>query len=244
MTKAVGAAYRGRGHLAAGTPCQDATCAVSKRTIACIALADGAGSRRYSDHGARLAVEATTRFLQRDLGLLLTLADTHPDRVAELVLDVVLRAHRRHVRRKAYSIDDLACTLMFAAVKDGQLLAGHLGDGVIGLRDDTMRVLSIPDNGEYINSTVFVNDKLAVQRLRIYRQSIGIKAGVLLMSDGTAESLYDRAGGKLAPAAEKLLDWASKLRSKDLESVLVANLENVFSKKTHDDCALALLLTS
>lgn len=244
MTKAVGAACRGRGHRIAGTPCQDAVSAIATSRLCCVALADGAGSRPHSHHGARLAVEATTRYVQKNLDPLLALADEHPGRVAELVLAAVLAAHRRFVQRKSYSIVDLACTLMFAGIKQGQLLAGHLGDGVIGLHDSSTRVLSAPYHGEYINTTFFVSDERAIQRFRIYRQSVVTKTGVLLMSDGTAESLYDRATGTLAPAADKIMGWAERLRSRELGQILETNLEQVFAQKTQDDCSLALLVSS
>jgi len=242
MTKAAGAACRGRAHQTASSPCQDAVCAIGTPRLGIVALADGAGSRPYSHHGARLAVETTTRFVHRSLDRLLALADRSPGRVAEQILAAVLAAHRRHVRRKGYSIEDLACTLMFAAIENGQLLAGHLGDGVIGIRDNGTRALSVPDRGEFANSTYFVDSGSAAQRFRIYRQAVGPGCGVLLMSDGTADSLYDRATGTLAPAAQRMLGWADHLRSKELGRVLRANLEQVFSLKTSDDCSLAVLI--
>lgn len=244
LITAVGGKCVGRGHKGTSTPCQDAYAVKLRGGVGCIALADGAGSRRHSDRGAQICVDSVSRFLIKQFDVLLELSKMRPESVSEMILRVALVALRRHVRRKKYGIEDLACTLLFAAYKDGNVLAGHLGDGVIGIQDeDEIRVLSFPENGEYANSTYFVTDKGVQSRLRIYQFDISGKAGVILMSDGAAESLFNRSTRELAPAVATMFGWARKLPPKKLRAVLEQNLEQVFRAETTDDCSIAIVVS-
>ncbi len=101
----------------------------------------------------------------------------------------------------------------------------------------------MPENGEFANSTYFVTDKGAQSRLRIYQFDARGKIGVMLMSDGTAESLFNRSTSELAPAAATMFGWARKISSKKLGMVLEQNLEQVFRAKTTDDCSIAIAVT-
>lgn len=244
LIAAAGGKCVGRSHKGNATPCQDAYATKLYGGAGCIALADGAGSRKHSDRGAQICVDAVSAFVVKQFDTLLRLSKTHPESVSEIILKVAVVALRRYVRRKKYGIEDLACTLLFAAYKDGNVLAGHLGDGVIGIQNgNEIRALSLPENGEFANSTYFVTDKGAQSRLRIYQFDVSGKVGVMLMSDGTAESLFNRSTSELAPAAATMFGWARKLSSKKLGAVLEQNLEQVFRLKTTDDCAIAVMVT-
>lgn len=191
-----------------------------------------------------MCVDAVSGFVVKQFDTLFHLSKTRPESVSEMILRAAVVELRRYVRRKKYGIEELACTLLFAAYKDGNVLAGHLGDGVIGIQDgDEIRVLSLPENGEYANSTFFVTDKGAQSRLRIYQFDVSGKVGLMLMSDGTAESLFNRSTRRLAPAVATIFDWSRKLGRKKLEAVLQTNLEQVFQAKTTDDCAIAVMVT-
>lgn len=61
------------------------------------------------------------------------------------------------------------------------------------------------------------------------------------MSDGCAESLHDKRTGTPAPAVSKLLSWNQELSRMKMDGILASNLQQAFSKKSADDCALALL---
>lgn len=244
LITAAGAKCVGRGHRGSSTPCQDAVTVKVIGNIGCIALADGAGSRKHSDRGAQICVDSVVSYLAKQFDRLFDLSRAQPELVSEMVLKVALLAMRRNVRRKKYGIEDMACTLLFAAHKDGKILAGHLGDGVIGIQNgNEVGVLSLPENGEYANATYFVTDKGAQSRLRIYSTDVVSKVGIVLMSDGTAESLFNRSTGKLAPAAATIFGWAGKLPSKKLSDVLQQNLEQVFRTKTTDDCSIAIIVS-
>lgn len=231
--------------MATSTPCQDYVAARNAKGMSCVALADGAGSRAHSEIGAQEAVKATLRFLGRNFDALFTLASEEPALVARNVLEECRRAINRKARVLGVAADELACTLMFVAHKDGRYLAGHLGDGIIAMETESgfIEVLSHPDNGEYVNTTTFVTEPNAESRTRIFAGTHSAPA-FAVMSDGTAESLYLRSTRRPAGALTKLFQWARELSKGKAEGILADNLEQVFAKRTTDDCSIGLLTSS
>ncbi len=233
----------GRSHVASSTPCQDFVAARRTREMACVALADGAGSRAQSEIGAEVAVKATLRILCDRFDELYTLAISNRLDVATLIVDQCISALGKKAKAIDSTIDALASTLMFVAHKNGQFLAGHLGDGIIAraAADGEIETLSHPDNGEFANTTVFVTDAMARQRFRIYAGECASPA-FAVMSDGTAESLYSRASKvPAAPALQKLFQWNTELPKTKVGEILMANLTQAFAKKSADDCSIGLL---
>ena len=156
----------------------------------------------------------------------------------------LIDALNREAKRCSCGIDDLASTLLFAAHKGGRFVAGHIGDGVIAQVDVSgkPRTLSHPENGEYANTTVFVTDPSAERKFRIYQGDADADlAGFVVMSDGCAESLYDKRTGNPAAAISKLLAWNEKLSRAKTDAILAMNLEKAFSQKSADDCSLGLM---
>ena len=161
-------------------------------------------------------------------------------RIHRHLIELLDRAAARHDCRT----DDLASTLLFVAHKAGRFVAGHIGDGVIAQLDEggVPVTLSYPDNGEFANTTVFVTDPSALDKFRLFHGEGDAKLiGFAVMSDGCAESLYDKKTGRPATAIAKLLAWNQDLSRTKANAMLAANLEQAFAKKSSDDCSLALL---
>ena len=234
----------GRSHAQTQTPCQDYVSSRQGRDIACIALADGAGSRPHSEFGAEVAVRATIRFVCRHFDALWAQSAADAPGVARQLADYCLAALRRQAKRMDCRVEDLACTLLFVVHQGGRYLAGHLGDGLIARlgAGGQVEALSPPDNGEFANTTRFLTDASAVRHLRILRGEDAGPLGFVVMSDGTAESLYLKASGTPAAGAiQKLLGWNATLPKAKMEAILAANLEQAFARKSSDDCSIALL---
>ncbi len=234
----------GRAHQSAQTPCQDFVASRQGRDLACVALADGAGSCAHSEHGAEAAVRATIRFVSTHFERLWAQAQQDATAVAQELTDYCLTALQREAKRLHCALPELACTLLFVAHQEGRYLAGHLGDGCIARMDEDGHVfpLSHPDNGEFANTTRFLTDASAVRHFRIFHSHDPKPSGFVLMSDGTAESLYLKASRSLASGAiQKLLAWNVSLPKAKMEAILTSNLEQAFTRKTRDDCSIALL---
>jgi hypothetical protein len=212
--------------------------------MACIALADGAGSRERSGIGAEAVVQASLVMLEANFDWIYGLCELGNGTAQQYIHQRLMAAIQVEATKLACEVSALASTLLFVAHKQGRFIAGHLGDGVIVHVDQKghAQTLSHPENGEYANTTVFVTDNLAVDRLRLLHGELDAGAsGYALMSDGSAESLYDKQSGKPATAVSKLIEWNATVSRKKIESILIGNLEGSFTKKSSDDCSLALL---
>jgi serine/threonine protein phosphatase PrpC len=237
----------GRSHRGASTPCQDYVGGRRMPYMAAVALADGAGSRARSEVGAETAVRACLRMLFRHFEDLYATAEEDVSQAASVVHAALLKELEAVALELGCRLDELASTLLFVAHKGGRSLVGHLGDGVVALVDADSNVMTVsaPDNGEFANATYFLTDPQASLRLRIYAvHHERLPKGYVLMSDGTAESLYSKARRKPADALRSLLDWNATLTRARMKKVLSHNMEHVFSTKTTDDCSLGLLTVS
>lgn len=233
----------GRSHLKAQTPCQDYVAARESNEVTCISLAKGAGSRAKSEIGAQVAVTATLGFVCKNFESLWQNMDKHNAKAAQRLVNRCLDAFRRKSAKLGGDINDLACTLSFVAYSRGRYLAGHLGDGVIASvdADGQLQALSHPDNGELANTALFLTDHKAASQLRLYRGQIEATTGFAIMSDGSAESLYDKSSGVPAPAIQQLLEWNATLPRKKMKEVLGNHLQQSIASQTEDDCSIGLL---
>ncbi|MEO8646518.1 PP2C family serine/threonine-protein phosphatase [Pseudomonas sp.] len=233
----------GRSHLETQTPCLEYVAARASNEVTCISLADGAVSRARSDIGAQVAVTATLGFVCKNFESLWQNMDKHNAKAAQRLVNRCLDAFRRKSAKLGCEISDLACTLSFVAYSKGRYLAGHLGDGIIASvdSDGQLQTLSPPENGELANTTLFLTDPKSASRLRLCRGQIEATAGFAIMSDGSAESLYDKASAVPAPAIQKLLEWNATLPRKKIKDVLADNLQQSIASKTADDCSIGLL---
>ena len=230
---------QGVGHQKSGTPCQDKTLFQVSDDVAVIALADGAGSASLSHFGATVATETISNLLASEFdGLYM---DAESD-VATHILATLLDA----LGAKSLELDcqpsQLASTLLAVAVKKGRYIAVHIGDGVIGaLGNTTIEVISEPDNGELANETKFVTSADAIEHLRLYRNQAKKYSGFILMSDGSAHSLYDKRARSLTKAVTKLFFACKNETCEHMSALLSELLDEQLTKRTADDCSIAVM---
>ena len=148
-----------------------------------------------------------------------------------------------HAIDKEYKLKDLSSTLLFVAVKKKQCIFGHIGDGVIGILDnqDNLQVISLPENGEYANSTFFTTSTDYKDRLRIKTGTLTQTTGFILMSDGAGESLYNKRKQSLSSGNKTMINWLKEYEEKEVKEALHKNLEQVLSKRTTDDCSIGIM---
>lgn len=212
--------------------------------MAAVALADGAGSRAFSQHGAAIVVRSALRLLMSQFDTLYTLCEKNPAAAGRFIHKRLKHELHRLARRLRCDESALASTLLCAAHKDNRFVAAHLGDGVIVQvnAQGAASTLSHPDNGEFTNTTYFVTDSSAPSKIRLYHGSdTSDLAGLVLMSDGCAESLYEKSTGNPASAVAKLVAWTQDLKQDEISKILNANMQQLFTRKSADDCSLILL---
>jgi hypothetical protein len=179
---------RGPAHEESGLPCQDYCLGRAQTyehgTVLVLACADGAGSVRYADVGARAACLGVVHLVLADLEA--GLAVERIDRPTVLAWH---RQTRRHLRRCAArleaDLDELACTLLLAVVGERAAAFSHVGDGaVVALERGAYHPVFWPQwAGEEDNSTNFVTNNDYAKRLE-FELRIGRVDELALLTDG------------------------------------------------------------
>jgi Protein phosphatase 2C len=179
MWRVVGGSVAGTTHEAKGTECQDASQWHVSPGVVCLAVADGAGSRPRSRHGAQLAVERA----------LLLVAERADDSDPSECLRLVFTDVRDHITAIAAAEGndpgDYAATLAVAILAGDVVCAGQVGDTIVvtGCRGE-YRTADPAPRSEYVNETSFVTDKDALEQLRISVLPPSEVDAVFLSTDG------------------------------------------------------------
>ncbi len=117
------------------------------------ALADGAGSAKFSAIGSKIVVsEFCTRLRALPLA---------PELVSRDIIAALVRDIRERIKTEAEilgcDVRELSATLLAGCVSEKASWFFQIGDGaIVGFKDGTYSALTWPTNGEYANSTVFV----------------------------------------------------------------------------------------
>jgi hypothetical protein len=238
---------RGKSHILDGKPGQDRFRFESRNGVKVLCLADGAGSARFSEHGAETVVAAGCGFVTAAL---------KPGHLAEQSLDGhELLAHlidrlNATASRMNCELKDLASTFLCVALTEQSFIAVHIGDGVIGAeRGGELEVVTFPDNGEYANVTTFVTSRDAASSMQVVHGDLGEYTGFVLMSDGTADSLFNFERGTVASACRTLFRIVSEAPTrsvanpafrKDLQRIMDLQIREA----TDDDCSIGILARS
>jgi hypothetical protein len=237
------AAVPGRSKPKVPGACQDAAGGRQVGDTACIVLADGAGSKLNSGTGARVCVQLISEILVRHFDSLYLGRSPIDDATAEhfLICSILDGIGRKRFAARD-GVDSYACTLLFVAHKNGKSLVGHLGDGIVFMKaSGAISVASHPENGEFINQTVFVTSKSAETSLKLQRIETEGPCTFLLSSDGPSSSLIKKNSKEVASAVGTLIGWAESNTAKKMTAILNDNLRSIFSLRTTDDCSIAVL---
>lgn len=241
MWNSVQCAVQGRGHIKTDAPCQDKTKFLCEHETSVIALADGAGSASMSHFGAEFVTEKICELLTQQFDIYFNEDDGKA--VKRVIVGTLMDGLEKLSQDLNCEIKDLASTLLVAAVKNGKYIILHIGDGVIGyIKNGDLKIASHPENGEFVNTTVFVTSKDALSTMKIMKGQLNGITGFALMSDGTEASLYNKREKSLAPALKKIMDLSQVMKVNCLENEVERSFENVIKNSTTDDCSLIILV--
>jgi hypothetical protein len=241
----VGAAVQGVAHLRLNLPCQDAQgYRVLPNGVLLAAVADGAGTARFSDQGARAAVSEMLRALEAALS-----AQLPPDAAGrEALLRDAISSARLAVltlaRQAGESAREYACTLAGVIVHADGLVAGQIGDGAVVVQEEDGSLVPATrlQRGEYANETHFLAQENALDQVEISSFERPVRA-VAVMSDGLIRlALKMPAQTPHLPFFEPLFRFAAAEANSDgaveqLERFLGSARVN---ERTDDDKALVL----
>jgi serine/threonine protein phosphatase PrpC len=177
-------------------PCQDYGHYHIFNDVIVGAVADGAGSAKYSDIGAKLAVEAVIKYLSR-IGAYLrkrkpwcqsfwrSLSEKEAKKLFAKTLKKAIASLHEEAKTENYSVNDLACTLLIFVATPQWVAAMQIGDGFIVVRsqESEYQLLFQPDKGEFANETTFITSSNALDEMQV-RVLTGHQEFICAATDG------------------------------------------------------------
>ncbi|MGF6807429.1 AcrR family transcriptional regulator [Paraburkholderia sp. Clong3] len=203
--------------------------------------ADGAGSAKFAQTGAELTCDAGVRHLSHVLA-------RSTNGVEAIVPVTVVEAVRDAIRAKANELNgsmrDFACTVVAAIIGAEQTLYFQIGDGAIVARQgDELECVFWPEGGEYANTTFFVTDADAPQRIQ--HRVMETSNDLALLTDGLQRlALVFSTRAVHAPFFEPMFTVLRNAPddSDDLSSSLAAFMDSeAVNSRTDDDKTLILI---
>ena len=146
------------------------------------------------------------------------------------------------------TIQEFACTLLAAIVRNEQALYFHLGDGAIVEsrcgENDLYRCASWPQHGEYANTTHFLTDTDAASKIVVELKNYRVDE-VALFTDGLQNLVLDyRTQSAHSPFFAPLFGWLRprpRGYSQEMSDSLCSYLNSEkFNARTDDDKTLLL----
>jgi hypothetical protein len=175
----------GGSHVAQNLPCQDAhaTLILDDGTLI-VAVADGAGSAKRSQEGARRAVESSTQCLAKHLRA----AEPVTAQDCEALLERAVINARAALQEIApgEEFNEVATTLLLTIVTRLWLSTIQVGDGAVVSKhvSGSLRVLSELGHSEYINETTFLTSSDCLEHLHRATLPSQQVIGLAMLSDG------------------------------------------------------------
>ncbi|MEH2413052.1 PP2C family serine/threonine-protein phosphatase [Nostoc sp.] len=179
--KVAGDCAIGTSHQNQEIPCQDyGRYLIFNDVIIVGAVADGAGSAKYSDIGAKLAVETVLKCFsdihespqneeESEEGFSQPLSQEEAEKLFTKIVKIAIGKLHNQADEGGYSVNDLACTLLVFVATPDWVAAMQIGDGFIVMRshDSEYKLLFQPDKGEFVNETTFITSTNAVKDIPV-----------------------------------------------------------------------------
>lgn len=214
----------------------------------CMAMADGAGSAAFARDGA-IATTVAARDILCEAGA--AIFEREPADIAQWLIDGIQQKLALKAEANHCEVSDYACTLLFFATDGKRLVCGNLGDGCVGCHNSpsdgsepVSTVLLPPEHGQYKNESFFVTTPGIHSHLRILQTDFQPGSVYALMTDGTCDCILDNRTQTFAPAFATFAQWMRQYPHPKVEEALRSVMQRLFTQRTSDDCALALLTAS
>ncbi|NWF61674.1 MAG: protein phosphatase 2C domain-containing protein [Fischerella sp.] len=244
--RVVAASVCGTSHIKNKQLCQDAHhFLILPDNILVVSAADGAGSAILGKVGAMVATETAVETISTKEVTRRMLTN---DAVVRSLLTEAMLAAKQAVEEEAVACNkqpqDLASTLIVVIATPEVVAVAQIGDGVAVAKDSigNLIALTTPDNGEYMNETIFLVSPGAMEKVqvRLWRQPI-VNVGVL--TDGLQLLAMNMAvSAPHKPFFVPLFDFVASAEDKIVaKEQLVKFLRSErISQRTDDDLTLVI----
>ncbi len=173
--KVIHSSVIGKSHVREEKPCQDYANYYTDGQRLIGVVADGASSAKYSDEGAKIAVNSTIQHIKQRFKTSNIQCPIKDQYTANQFFIDILQFVKIQLEKKAkihkYSIKELACTLLVFITHRNWLTAMQIGDGLIVIREKNRvnyQLIFKPDKGEYANQTTFLTSSNATDDMQVY----------------------------------------------------------------------------
>ncbi|TCT16020.1 protein phosphatase 2C-like protein [Natranaerovirga pectinivora] len=217
-----------------------------------VVVCDGAGSKIHSSAGAYVVAKGVEKYFTVKHQWM-SFEEFNIEEIKHELLHYIIQ-EILSIASKDDHISDYACTLLFVLYLDRskKYIYGHIGDGgIVALEDDSLRILSGPENGEYKNQTYFITERNAEEHFRLkVGTNISQQLGFLLCTDGIAGSLFkfSKTDPKISPVCQTFCEWLMDSETEEelvvIEKAYKDNLYKHFSSRSKDDLSLVVMTVS
>ncbi len=234
--------FQGRKHSERNEPCEDSVFYLQGSDVTTVAVADGAGSKKYehAKDGADAVTKAICNFFEAKF-------DDFFESSNELELRSVVQTicHKALKERAAEleldSIETMASTLLAVSIKGNKLISVQIGDGLLGrLFHNELETITMPQNGEYASSTYFINNADAYKMVQIRKMFLSGTSHLFLMSDGVADCMFNDFNGKFNESLKSLLETADEPNGEKKVGEAIKKFI-VDEDPMSDDCTVAIV---
>jgi len=245
----LGGSATGASHLNTGTPNQDAWLSHlllgEHQDLLLLAVADGAGSKMRGQAAAEHSVAVTRELIDSAVSQGVAAWDLDAWRIVELIQESL----RTLAEQEDVPLAEYACTLTVAVLTPTRSLLFQVGDGFMVYRpypehedapEPALRLAFVPANGEYVNSTTFVN---AATPADVQASVIDTPEQIALSSDGLYRLIVQLSD--LTPHEPFFLPFFGVLTQPGIDPQRAANLSTYLAGQdvqTRSDDDLTLLL--
>lgn len=198
----------GQGHTSSGVPCQDSgLIAMAENGIVIGAIADGAGTAKHSDVGAKKVCEFTIEFLRAEFCPLIQSEQididpcTHESLALECFNQVVEKLYK-YSEQEDLDFRELASTLVAFIATPRFLTSIEVGDSFLIFKEasnNDYQLVSRPTRGEYVNQTIFVTHSPLPEQIKrnvhIFPEEAPLEF-ICAMTDGMEAVSIDRVTWK------------------------------------------------
>ncbi len=234
--------FRGRKHSERNEQCEDSVYFLRGTEVTTVAVADGAGSKKYehAKDGADAVTKAVCNFFDSKF-------DDFFNSNNELELRSVIQTicHKALKERANElgidSIETMASTLLAVSFKGNKAIAVQIGDGIVGKTSHgEPELITMPQNGEFASSTFFVNSTDAYKMIQVRKMFLNGTSHLFLMSDGIADCMYNDFTGAFNSSLKMILDAAE---DPDGEEKIKKAIKEfiVDADPLSDDCTMAVV---
>lgn len=187
----IGGSVTGPSHLRKNIPCQDACAYRIKGKRVIVAVADGVGSALKSDEGAAFVVEEVVSNLENKKKI--------SNRNLKKCINLVREKLKRRAIENGFKFEDFASTLIVVIAERKKVLVAHIGDGaVVGETKDGLKILSLPEESEYINEVIPLTYENWEKHLRFSVYNDKFKC-IAVMTDGCHRAAFKKEKDTLVP---------------------------------------------